>query len=414
MEEQRIESSPKERSRKHETSDPWVWWFDSKNSTPLKYANRALRSPTHADCINKFVNFAVGENLETEDEAFIELMDKVNAYGESWQDVNVKTTTDYKTNGNIIIEIVNIGGSFQFYHRYSGDFLPSKSLNDKTKKPEHYYYSRDWRNKNLQENKPIKYTSFPNFSKVEGQKGLRSIYHIKRYTPSKFYIGIPDWIQAKEAVDIEYLIDKYNRDQFENDFLANYLVTLRADLESNEEKEVVKTKFQDDFTDVEGDKAGKPLVEVLPSHAENGTVITKIERDTDGKFTELREYAAKTIIKSHGFTPRLMGIIESGKLGSATELMIEFEMAKNQTIQPYQTMLLNHWWKIWDFCKIQAPDDLRIPVKSPINLGALVDLEKIYTIDELRYMHSGAPELENGQGKRLINSNGTNNSGTGN
>jgi len=86
---------------------------------------------------------------------------------------------------------------------------------------------------------------YPNFENVAGIE--RSIIHIKDYSPQFFYWGLPDWIASVIWGEMEYRSAKFNQSKFDNGYVPSAIVTMAADMNSEEAGQFIK-KFQEKFT----------------------------------------------------------------------------------------------------------------------------------------------------------------------
>lgn len=374
-------------------------------------ALRALRSPTHAACLNKRTNFFLGLGLTTEDEAWLSRVQDLNAYGESMQELIEKDFRDTDWAGNSYIEIVKLGNDqYQFYHRRPQGFRADK-------KGRGYWYSGDWTKWNTEPNyyRPILYPSFPNFERVKDikgnyQKGQRCIAHYKDYDPRSNYYGRPHYVSAINDIDIEYRISKYNLDEFDNGFKADMVMTVFKTIKDQKEFEQAKADIKGQHTG-EG-KNGGMIIEAVDPIDGKPAVLQRVDRTTDGQFHAEAERAERNIIKAHGLTPSLVGIERSGSLGSNQQIISEFEIFQNTVIEPFHARKIRWYDKLFKKTIGLPTSPLMIPVVPPVSRVNGIDPKQVLTIQEQRQELGYSEEYEGELLKPI--SNGISNSGASN
>lgn len=408
-----VDTQPTENKTKQDAKK-WVLCYPENGKYQNLYleqlALRALRSSTHAACLNKRLNFFIGLGITTEDEAFMDKIKSLNAYGESLQELVEKDFRDTDWAGNSYIEIVKMPkGDFQFYHRRPQDFRADKSGDG-------YWYSGDWTKWNTEkEYNPIKYSAFPNFSKVKNidgstQKYERCIAHYKDYDPRSQFYGRPHYVSAVNDIDIEYRISKYNLDEFDNGFKADMVMTVFKNIKDQQEFEEAKADLKSQHSG-EG-KNGGFIVEAVDPVDGKAAVLQRVDRTTDGQFHAEAERAERNIIKAHGLTPSLVGIERGGSLGSNQQIISEFEIFQNTIIEPFHARKIRWYNKLFSATIGEPNEPFMIPVVPPVSRVNGIDPKQVLTIQEQRQELGYSEEYEGELLKPI--SNGISNSGTSN
>lgn len=399
-------------------SEKVVSFFPSENNLYAeKLALRAIRSVTHANCLNTRLIYTCGTGFETDDTAFLDYIEGkgVNSYDDSFLDVFKSDIDNANIFGNSYVELVKIAGQIFIYSIDATKVRvakpPKGELDSKG-----FYVAPDWTesdeyaNAPNKELTPIYYPKFPNFETIKGQKGQRCIAQWKNRKPNFFYYGLPDYVAALNDIDNEFNIGAFNLKDFEKNFEADYLILAYSDTDDEEEAKALKSKIEKDYQGVDAKGA---MVQIL---SQDGKPIElhKIERNTDGRFNELSERVEKNIAQAHQVPQALAGIATAGQLGNVQELKNGYEIYMNNVIKPYQSNKLRWWKKLLTKCKElgatnipQWPEDLKIMSRKPISFVGLLAPERVLMIDEQRE-ELGRDPLDNNEGKKLL-TNGTNN-----
>lgn len=402
-----------------------VEWFPTENNLYAeKLALRAIRSVTHANCLATKLIYTVGTGFTTEDKAFQRYMlgAGVNALDDTFEDVFRGFVDNAYHFGNAFVECVKIGDNIFYYYVDSTKVRIAKPAQNSLES-EGFYIAPDWTEADKYGNAPQKnleptyYPKFPNFQKVKGQKGLRCIAHWKNRKPNFYYYGLPDYVAALPDIDNEYRIGKYNLDEFDNSFQADYILLAYSDTDDETEAKELKEKLEKDYSG-EG-KNGKNVFQVLSQDSKPFEAI-KLDRNTDGKFLELSSRCEKNISQAHQVPQALAGIAQAGQLGNMQELKNGYEIFTNNVIKPNQSKFIK-WWKHLLVKSKQlgadniqdVPEDLTIKMRKPISFVGTLSADHLLKVNEGRE-ELGREPLEGEEGEKIIIQNGINNSRTSN
>lgn len=162
------------------------------------------------------------------------------------------------------------------------------------------------------------------------------IIHIKKYTPTNSYYGVPDVISARNAVAGEEFAARFNLDYFEHKAVPRYIVVLKnARLTENAEQKLInflqmQLKGQHHrtlYVPLPADSEGKP-VEFDLKPIEAGI--------TDASFTKYRELNRDDTLMAHRVPAPQVGFTSNISLGASKE---STRMFKEQVCRPWQDII---------------------------------------------------------------------------
>ena len=111
-----VTTQPTEQPHKRDAYE-WILCYPEGGKYQNLYleqlALRALRSPTHAACLNKRLDFFIGTGIMTEDEAWMTKAESLNSHGESLQELVEKDFKDTDWSGNSYIELVKVCNGYR-------------------------------------------------------------------------------------------------------------------------------------------------------------------------------------------------------------------------------------------------------------------------------------------------------------
>lgn len=245
-----------------------------------------------------------------------------------------KVWVDYETTGNGYIEV---GRTLNGVIKYIGH-VSSSTMRVRRKRDGYVQIVENravfFRNMgDLKTSNPIGNDNRPN-----------EIIHLKKYSPTNGYYGIPDIVSAMNAVAGDEFASRYNLDYFENKAVPRYLIVVHgAKLGENSEK-----RLHDFFkTGLKGQNH-RSLYIPLPASSSEHKVDFKIEpveaNIQDSSFEKYRKANLNEILMAHR--------VPITKIGAAAEgvaLAVARDADKNfkeQVCQPEQRMLHNKLHKI--------------------------------------------------------------------
>ena len=247
---------------------------------------------------------------------------------------------------------------------------------------------------------PVNVIDIPVYPIFEGVNDIeRSILHIKDYSPQFFYWGLPDWIASVIWGEMEYRAAKFNQSKFDNGYVPSAIVTMAADMNSEEAGQFIN-KFQEKFTGTGNNS--KMFVQVVRDMDAKADVQI-LENHNEGEFLNLVEVTTDKIITAHRWTPSLAGLKNAGQLGSNQQIRLEYEIILNTVIKPMQKMIERRL--ISPILKESAEYNqgadwsdiaLHLQQMSIVSFMSDIQASAVMTVNEQR-QELGLPPLENDQ-----------------
>ena len=170
----------------------------------------------------------------------------------------------------------------------------------------------------------------------EGSDRPNEIIHLKKYTPTNNYYGIPDIIAAQNAMAGNEFAGKYNLDYFENKAVPRYIITVKgAKLSSDAERKLLEF-FQ---VGLKG-KNHRSLYVPLPADTPDNKVEFKMEPIEAGaqesSFNVYRKANRDEILLAHRTPINKIGVPEGINLAAARDADKTF---REQVCRPAQDIL---------------------------------------------------------------------------
>lgn len=352
-------------------------WRQSKQSV------RKISRATDVDKKKRITERCL-DQMEALDEVF-ENFSTEETFAETWQ----KAMIDFYSLGNGYIEI---GRRNDGTIGYVGH-VPAVDIRVRRKRDG---YIQMTYNKATQQ-----YVFFRNFQDKETADPTgkddrpNELIHLKMYTPTNTFYGVPSIISAMAAVVGDKFAKQYNIDYFENKAIPRYAIVVKgAKLSAESMREVVKF-FRNE---VKGKSHGT-LIIPLPAQMGDKVDIKfeKLEADIqDGSFQKYRNSNRDEIVSVHRVPPGKLGITGSSNLAISRDGDKTF---KEQVIGPDQTLVENKINRIvreftdtidFEFTRMDIVDeDMRSRIDDRLaRLGAL-------TRNEIREAR-GLPAIEGG------------------
>jgi PBSX family phage portal protein len=170
---------------------------------------------------------------------------------------------------------------------------------------------------------------------VNGGTGPNEIIHIKKYSPTSGYYGIPDIVAAKQAVAGNEFAARYNLDYFENKAMPRYVILLKgAKLGQTAESKLLQF-FE---SNLKGQNQRTVFIP-LPPDTPNGQVEMKFEQVgpdiQDSSFTNYRSANIDDILTAHRVPITKVSVADAASLAIAKDADKTF---KEQVCAPEQSI----------------------------------------------------------------------------
>jgi len=366
--------------------------FGADNLFPQALALFSRVSPNHRGILNSKEGYILGKGVTSEDEAFAEELGEVNYQGETITDVMRRVITDDLRFGNVWVEfITDRNGSFLWYnHIDSTKVRLAKNREEVLIHPDWSQYkgsSDKWR-KVL----PL-YPKWQQDKDEDGFTAFRTVVHLKEYEPEFVYYGLPDYIAAKDSVQIDYKTNKWNLARLKNSFrISGMLIVPVAD--EKESKDVLD--YVEKNMVGEGNQA--KLLTITKSRAADNekadqTQFIETGGADEGDWMNLHQQSMSDMIVTHRWFRSLVGVADN--TGFDTQRILnEYEIALNTVISDYQEKYLGLFQKMYK--EVQNRDvELKFINRPPF------DTDNYKYVWELR-MEKGLDYDENDPAQQII------------
>jgi len=362
---------PDIKERQHNITSKEYYRFGEDNLFPQYLAELKRKSSTHRAILSQKATYTAGSKITTINAKLQDYIKEINPSGQSLRNLFRLVVDDFYTFGNSYIEFVEYEGGCNMYHIDSTMVRVGKNMDS-------VYINPDWTHYDLQDKEVRKIPMFPNF------KNGRSVLMFKDYESGFQRYGIPDYIAAAESgsIEIDYLIQKYNRSKFENGFMPSAIVEIEGSMSDDEAEELISLA-QDKLTG-EGNN-GKILFLVKDGAGGGGANVQILKDDKDGSFMEYQELTRNNIVTAHRWQPALSGIVSSGKMNNTgSEIRISYDLVMRTVIQDTIEQVFKPMRDaIGKVLKLDA-SSLEVQFESPIGFAADIDIKQIADVNELR------------------------------
>lgn len=171
---------------------------------------------------------------------------------------------------------------------------------------------------------------------VGEDKRPNELIHIKKYSPTNGYYGVPDIVAAMHAVAGNHFAERYNLEYFENKAVPRYIIKTKGPTLSAEHQVKLAEFFS---ANVKGQNHRTVYVPLPADTADekNDFEIVPVETGIqDSSFTNYHKINLETILMVHRVPMTKVTMPESTTLGAAKDFDKTF---KEQVCQPEQDRL---------------------------------------------------------------------------
>lgn len=287
-------------------------------------------SPTNQACIDGCTDLIYGKGIKAKDNQVLEDY----LYSLTTDEELRRIIFDYKMFGNASIQVVfspDKSKIIKFYH-IPVDSLRAEKVNEEGKIPA-YYYSSDWSNKRIIP------TRIPAFGSSEYEDNVQIIY-FRKYSPGKFYYGIPDYYSSIQYCATEEEISNLHINNIRNNFLPSTIINFNGGVPPEEEKQAIEQAVDSKFTGT--DNAGKFILSFNENKDSQTTIQSLKPENLHLQYEFLSEEASRKIMLSHRITSQLLFGIRTatGFSSNADELKVAYEIFQTMVIQPMDKEIL--------------------------------------------------------------------------
>lgn len=253
------------------------------------------------------------------------------------------------------------------FNLYASDFCNVRTSKDGST----LYISEKWKGKNKPDNKTETYKAY-NSANREGTQ-LKYSY-VKR--PGKLYYPVPEYLQAIEAIIIDYLFTNFHKNNIENGFSAGTFMELPYGEDwTGDQKAAFESKLKKKASGT--DQAGGILLSFLNASIQRETKITPMQpNNLDKQFTVIDDSMQQRIFTGHRITsPMLFGIKTEGQLGGRTEILDSYELFHSTYVSRRQQYLEAIYNQYARDLGVSDPQ-IRIKKSQPIGLDLMALADK--------------------------------------
>lgn len=318
-------------------------------------------SPTNQACVDGTTDLIYGKGVKAKDRLDLEEY----IYTLTTDDEIRKIVFDYKLFGNAAIQVVFDDSRTRiigFYH-LPVDTLRAEKVDEMGNIPG-YYYSPDWTNRQI---KP-KY--IPAFGQNEYEDDVQVIF-FKKYSPGKFYYGVPDYYSSIQYAAVEEEISNLHINNILNNFMPSTIINFNGGVPGVEEQYMVEQGIINKFSGTSN--AGKFILSFNENPEYKTTVEMLRPENLHQQYDFIAEEATRKIMLAHRVTSQMLfGIKDaSGFSSNADELKTAYEIMYAMVINPFQQDVIQQIQGILEFNGVDAEDIYFAPL---IPFGFLAEM----------------------------------------
>jgi len=296
-------------------------------------------SPTNQSCVDGTTDLIFGKGLKGKNEDRLEEY----LYSLTDEDEIKRIVYDYKMFGNAAIQVVfepDHQSIKSFFHLPVDTLRAEKVSEDGTIKG--YYYSSDWADQKI---KPVR---IPAFGQPDFEEDVQLIY-FKRYSPGKFYYGIPDYYSSIQYCAVEEEISNLHISNILNNFMPSSILNFNSGLPPVEEQYLIENSIKAKFTGTTN--AGRFILSFNENPESKTTIETIKTENLHEQYEFLAEEASRKIMLAHRITSQMLFGIKtaSGFSSNADELQVSYEIFTSMVINPMQAEIIKPIQKILEF-----------------------------------------------------------------
>ena len=351
------------------------------NMYPVYLVDRLNKSATHNAIIAAKIKQIVGEGFVVEDSEDKDQQAAIKEFLKKIDSNNLlrKIATDQQVFGyfslgtiwsNDRTKISNI------YHIDASAIRVGRPNEDDV--IEEYWYSKNWKKYINPKYAPICIATFNPGNRIEPSQLL----FVKKYRPDTQFYGLPEYVSALNAIELEYELSNYQLNSVKQGFSPSMLVSLNNGDATEEQKEVIWRTLNNLYKG--SDNAGRFMLTFAPDK-EHAPSVTPIQgNNLNELYTSMAEFVQEQIIIGHRLTsPMLAGIKTSGDLGGSKELKQASELFFTQVIGPEQIEIEETFNRILQINGFS----LKVFIKDLQPLSYQIDpkeMLQVFTLDEIR------------------------------
>lgn len=296
----------------------YVSWGEN-NDYPKYLLDLYNNVPTLRSIINGSIDYVCGDKVSLEKDFNVR---GVNSKGQSITDIVRLLAQDYFIYGGFAIQVIRnaFGQVVELYHLAMGNLRTNKECNI-------FYYSEDWYNGYIRQDKVLKYPIFMR----EGQKEA-SVYFVKNNSLQVY--PAPLYSASVKACEIEKSIDEYHLNEICNGFAPSVMINFNNGQPSDEVKDQIEKSVQQKFAGKTN--AGRIMLSWNEGIANRTTIDQFNVQDYGAKYEALSAHSRQQIFTAFRANPNLFGIPTDNLGFSQEEYESAFKLYNRTQIQPIQ------------------------------------------------------------------------------
>jgi hypothetical protein len=317
-------------------------------------------SPTNQACIDGTTDLIYGKGVKGKTTQIEDYL-----YTLTNDDEIRKIVFDYKMFGNAAVQAVfspERDKVIGFYH-LPVDTLRSCKVDEEGKIPG-FYYSSDWTDTK------IKPRYIPAFGSEEFEDDVQVIY-LKRYSPGKFYYGIPDYYSSIQYCAVEEEVSNLHINNILNNFMPSTILNFNSGLPPVEEQYLIENSIKAKFTGTTN--AGRFILSFNENPESKTTVEMLRPENLHQQYDFIAEESSRKIMLAHRVTSQMLFGIKTatGFSSNADELKMGYEIFYSMVINPMQEELIKVLQGILEYNGVDGEELYFSPL---IPFGILGDL----------------------------------------
>lgn len=318
-------------------------------------------SPTNQACIDGTVDLIYGKGVKAKDRLDLEEY----LYTLTTEEEIRRIVFDYKLYGNAAFQLVFNSDRtriINFYH-IPVDTLRAEKVNENGVIPG-FYYSPDF------SDKKIKPKYIPAFGQNEYEDDVQILY-FKKYSPGKFYYGIPDYYSSIQYAATEEEISNLHINNIRNNFIPSTIINFNGGVPPLEEQYQMENMIASKFSGT--NNAGKFILSFNENPEYKTTVEALKPENLHQHYDFIAEESSRKIMLAHRVTSQMLFGIKtaSGFSSNADELKVAYEIFYAMVIQPFQQDVIQQIQGIVEFNGVDGEDLYFAPL---IPFGFLAEL----------------------------------------
>lgn len=215
---------------------------------------------------------------------------------------------------------------------------------------DYFMVSDDWTS--IRKNKPVVYPAFS----TKDRTNPSQLVMVKDYRPGSEWYSFPEYISAKNFIELEYEISQFHLSSVQNGFAPSLMINFSSTIPSPEEMDNVIRRLKKEY---EGTRNAGKVIFTFSDGSQNAPQITPINlNNSDERFIQLNKEVTDAIMAGHRVVnPSLFGIKESGELGAKNTILESMDLFIAQYVKPKQNQIVEIFNKI---SRINGGEDFEI------------------------------------------------------